>query len=61
MNYPLTLFWLTTLVMIVGFFLIGFGVVKAFENPDFLTPALLSAVSGLLVNFIGATFLVLYK
>ncbi|HCG5924809.1 TPA: hypothetical protein NJ084_004706 [Vibrio parahaemolyticus] len=61
LNQVRSIFWLTSLVMIVGFFLIGFGVVKAFENPELLTPALLSAVSGLLVNFIGATFLVLYK
>ncbi|AWG83690.1 TRADD-N-associated membrane domain-containing protein [Vibrio parahaemolyticus] len=61
LNQVRSISWLTSLVMIVGFFLIGFGVVKAFENPELLTPALLSAVSGLLVNFIGATFLVLYK
>ncbi len=61
LNQVRSIFWLTSLVMIVGFFLIGFGVIKAFENPELLTPALLSAVSGLLVNFIGATFLVLYK
>jgi hypothetical protein len=61
LNQVRSIFWLTTLVMIVGFILIGFGVVKAFENPDLLTPAILSAVSGLLINFIGATFLVLYK
>ncbi|MBO1386586.1 hypothetical protein BVJ60_17690 [Vibrio cholerae] len=61
LNQVRSIFWLTSLVMIVGFLLIGFGVVKAFENPELLTPALLSAVSGLLVNFIGATFLVLYK
>ena len=56
-----SIFWLTVIVMIAGFTLIGFGVAKAFESPEQLNPALLSAASGILVNFIGVTFLVLYK
>ncbi len=61
LNQVRSIFWLTSLVMIVGFIFIGFGVAKAFESPESITPALLSAGCGLLVNFIGATFLVLYK
>ena len=61
LNQVRSIFWLTAFVMIVGFGLIGYGVMRAFESPETLMPALLSSVSGLLVNFIGATFLVLYK
>ena len=60
-NQVRSIFWLTSLVMIVGFGFIGFGIIKAFETPETLTPALLSSISGLLINFIGATFLVIYK
>lgn len=56
-----SIFWLTALVMIVGFAFIGYGIVRAFDSSASLQPALLSTISGLLVNFIGATFLVLYK
>jgi hypothetical protein len=61
LNQVRSIFWLTAAVMIVGFMLIAYGVKNAFENPELLQPALLSAISGILVNFIGATFLVLYK
>ncbi|MFC3139774.1 hypothetical protein ACFOE0_16530 [Shewanella submarina] len=56
-----SIFWLTVLVMLVGFALIGFGVYSTIESPDKLAPAIISSVSGVLVNFIGVTFLVLYK
>ena len=57
-----SIFWLTAFVMLVGFALIGYGVVQAFETPaDKFNAALLSSISGLLINFIGATFLILYK
>lgn len=56
-----SIFWLTVFVMLVGFSLIGFGVFTLLDTPDRLTAAILASVSGVLVNFIGATFLVLYK
>lgn len=56
-----SIFWLTVIVMIAGFVLIGAGVVHAFEDPNAIKPAVLSVSTGVLVNFIGATFLVLYK
>jgi len=56
-----SIFWLTVLVMLFGFTLISYGVFKAFETPDLLAPSILTASSGLIVNFIGATFLVVFK
>src|SRR6266702_3526943 len=56
-----SIFWLTVFVMLVGFSLIGFGILKAFASPTNLYPSIIAAGSGVLVNFIGATFLVLYK
>ena len=55
------IFWLTVFIMVVGFFLIGMGVYKIFSEPTNLTSALLSAVSGIIINFIGATYIVVYR
>jgi len=51
----------TVIVMTVGFVLIGVGAFEAFHQPDRFQASVLSAVSGVLVSFIGGTFLVLYK
>lgn len=56
-----SIFWLTILVMLFGFSLISYGIFQAFEAPDVLGPPILTACSGLIVNFIGATFLVVFK
>lgn len=56
-----SIFWLTVLVMLVGFALIGIGVGLVYQNPEALKASVLSAVSGVVVSFIGATFLTLYK
>ena len=56
-----SIFYLTVFVMIVGFSLIGYGVFKIYENPETFNASLIAALSGIIVNFIGATFLILYK
>lgn len=56
-----SIFWLTALVMVVGFGLIVYGVLKAYGSPANLGPSILSASAGALVNFIGASFLVIYR
>lgn len=56
-----SIFWLTLLVMIAGFSLIGIGVYKAFQDTTLFNASLLTTGSGVLVSFIGGTFLVLYK
>ncbi|MBT3192997.1 MAG: hypothetical protein HN341_10620 [Verrucomicrobia bacterium] len=55
------IFWLTVFVMLVGFALIGVGIVLIYSDPDALQPSLLSSISGVIVSFIGATFLSLYR
>ena len=47
--------------MLAGFTLIGFGVYTVIDTPDKIIAAVIASISGVLVNFIGATFLVLYK
>jgi NADH:ubiquinone oxidoreductase subunit K len=56
-----TIFWLTVTVMLFGFVLIGYGVFNVFESPENIKPSIVAATSGILVNFIGATLLVIYK
>ncbi|HEV7573439.1 MAG TPA: hypothetical protein VGQ21_18225, partial [Thermoanaerobaculia bacterium] len=55
------IFWLTSFVMIVGFSLIGVGVWRIYRAPSELAPSALAAISGIVVNVIGATFLVIYR
>ena len=54
-------FWLTVIVMFFGFGLIAYGVINAFSSQNNIYPSLIASVSGVLVNFVGATFLVIYK
>jgi hypothetical protein len=56
-----SIFWLTVLIMICGFALISIGAFQAFADPSKFNASVLTSVSGVVVSFIGGTFLVLYK
>ena len=56
-----SIFWLTVLVMACGFTLIGIGVFKSIQSTEYFDASLLTTGSGVIVSFIGGTFLVLYK
>jgi hypothetical protein len=56
-----SIFWLSLLVMAAGFFLIGYGVLKVYADPANFNASIIATVSGILVNFIGATFLIIYR
>jgi arginine exporter protein ArgO len=55
------IFWLTSVVMIAGFSLIGIGSYQAFHDAAHFNASILTSVSGVVVSFIGGTFLILYK
>ena len=55
------IFYLSASVMLVGFGLIIFGVFKVFSNPALMNPSILATVSGIIINFIGGTFLLIYR
>lgn len=61
LNQVRAIFWLTVLVMLVGFGLIGFGVARVYESPENFKASIVVAVSGVLVNFIGGSFLIIYR
>ena len=56
-----SIYLLTILIMFIGFIIIGIGIFKAYEKPENIDASILVTISGVLVNFIGATFLVIYK
>jgi hypothetical protein len=56
-----SIFWLTTLVMLVGFGFVLYGVLRAFDAPEKLPVAILSAASGVLISFIGGSFLLIFR
>lgn len=60
-NQVQAIFWLTLFVMVVGFALIIYGVYISYTNTNLLQPSIIAACSGILVNFIGVTFLVIYR
>jgi hypothetical protein len=55
------IFWLSVAVMIVGFSILLWGIVQAVNKPDNLSAAILATVAGIITEFIGATFLIIYK
>lgn len=55
------IFVLCAISMFAGFGLIGYGVWRAFDGPQNLDAAIVAASSGVLVEFVSATFLVIYR
>jgi nitrate reductase gamma subunit len=60
------IYWLSVAVMMVGFLLIMIGIAESFvvnvnSNNTVLTPALIGALAGVITEFIGATFLFIYR
>ncbi|WP_415770295.1 TRADD-N-associated membrane domain-containing protein [Pseudomonas sp. LB3P38] len=56
-----SIFWLTLLVMLVGFGFILYGLYHAFESPDKLPVSIVASASGVLVSLIGGSFLIIYR
>jgi hypothetical protein len=54
-------FVLSVSVMVVGFVVICYGVLRAFQSPDALLPATIASLAGVITEFIGATFLFIYR
>ena len=56
-----SIFLLPVTIIMVGFIIISYGIFKVYESPENLEASILVTCSGVLVNFIGATFLFIYK
>ena len=55
------IFWLSVVVMALGFLIITFSIFLVILYPDQLTPAVITTIVGGLTEFIGATFLFVYR
>jgi len=56
-----SIFWLTLIVMLCGFGFVLFGLLKAFDTPDNLPITIVASASGILISFIGGSFLLIYR
>lgn len=55
-----SIYWITVIIMMVGFVLISYGVFRSFQNDSF-EGAVLTTAAGVLTEFIAATFLLIYR
>lgn len=55
------IFWLSVGAMLAGFGAILWGIYQAIQSPNTITPALIAAATGVITEFIGATFLFIYR
>jgi Na+/proline symporter len=56
-----SIFILTTLVMLAGFGLVLFGLIKAYSDPANFQVSIVGAASGVLLSFVGGSFLLIYR
>jgi hypothetical protein len=56
-----SIFWLSVIVMLVGFGIIIWGISHAIQSPDTVAPAAIASIAGIITEFIGATFLFIYR
>ena len=47
--------------MMFGFIIIAYGIYRVYESPASFKPSILVACSGVLLEFISATFLIIYR
>jgi len=55
------IFGLSVIVMVIGFVFLITAVFLSLQNPQLTTPVIVAGIGGALTEFIGATFLVLYR
>jgi hypothetical protein len=56
-----SIYWLTLLVISCGFGLILYGLYHAFQEPEKFAVSVVASASGVLVSFIGGSFLLIYR
>ena len=56
-----SIYWLTLFVMFFGFGLVVYGLTEAFDAPTKLSVSVVSAASGVIISFIGGSFLLIYR
>lgn len=56
-----SIFWLSVVVMFLGFSVLVYGVINAINHPEQIKPSTIAALGGIITEFIGATFLFIYR
>lgn len=56
-----SIFWLSVIVMFIGFGIIVWGITQAIALPDSTLPTVVTGLAGVITELIGATFLFLYR
>jgi len=56
-----SIYRLSIVVMIAGFAIIIYGMTQTLQNPNNITPVIIGSLSGIITEFIGATFLFIYR
>lgn len=56
-----SIYWLTLIVMFCGFGFVMYGLFQASQNPDKLPVSIVASASGVLISFIGGSFLLIYR
>jgi hypothetical protein len=55
------IYYLILLVMFFGFVMVGLGIWRVYQVPQDFPPSIVAVVSGIVAQFIAATFLLIYK
>lgn len=56
-----SIYWLTVFVMGAGLALVSYGLMQSMQNPERLPVAIVASASGVLISFIGGSFLLIYR
>jgi hypothetical protein len=56
-----SIYWLTLIVMFCGFGFVMYGLFQASQNPEKLPVLIVASASGVLISFIGGSFLLIYR
>jgi hypothetical protein len=61
LSHITVIFWLCLLVMLTGFIIITWGIIRAINTPNSEFVSIIATVSGVITELIGASFLVIYQ
>ena len=56
-----SIYWLTLLVMLCGFGFVSYGLYQVSESAEKLPVSVVASASGVLISFIGGSFLLIYR
>ena len=56
-----SIYWLTLIVMFCGFGFVMYGLFQVSQNPEKLPVSIVASASGVIISFIGGSFLLIYR